>query len=350
MTSECTFVSLFTGIGGLLDFTLHRLNWRSLGMVEKEPAAQAVLRARFPDAPLMGDINDVRAADFAARPTLIVLGFPCTDTSIAAPHRLGLAGLRSGLFFEGLRILDEWDERPEWVVIENPEGVLGSNGGRDWYTVLRALADRGYGFAYRVVDGRLLGRSPQQRRRVLLVAHRDGDPRPCLSVLGLPGGRGEADPADRVVPGRRSGTRPPIADSDAGRTESGHLIFRKSARARAALDKGGYETWVPAEHANTLTTFDGGGPARQTHLVVEPDGRVRALTVTEWERLSGFPDGWTEGVMPGRGGKLVPIPDAARQKMLGNCVHLGTGEWLGEQLDVTHKAIHGIEAGTVMTA
>jgi len=270
----------------------------------------------------------------------------CTDTSIAAPHRLGLAGLRSGLFFEGLRILDEFGERPEWVIIENPEGVLGSNGGRDWYTVLRSLADRGYGFAYRVVDGRHLGRSPQQRRRVLLVAHRDGDPTPCLSVLGLPGGGGEADAADRVVARRRPGARPPIADSDAGRTDSGHLIFRKSARARAALDKGGYETWVPAEHANTLTTFDGGGPARQTHLVVEPDGRVRALTVIEWERLSGFPDDWTAGVMPDRKGNLVPIPDAARQKMLGNCVHLGTGEWLGERLVAVHAAMHGTDAAT----
>ena len=98
---------------------------------------------------------------------------------------------------------------------------------------------------------------------------------------------------------------------------------------------------MPGEYANTLTTFDAGGPARQTHLVVAPDGRVRTLTPVEWERLSGFPDGWTEGTMPGRGGKTAPIPDGARFKMLGNCVHLGTGEWLGEQLAAAHATMHG---------
>lgn len=345
MTSELTAVSFFTGIGGLLDFTLHRLALRVLGMVEKEPAAQAVLRKNFRDIPLKGDINDVHASDFPACPTVVALGFPCTDTSIAAPHRLGLAGLRSGLFFEALRIIDEWDERPEWLIIENPEGVLRSNGGRDWYTVQRALADRGYGWAYLVVDGRELGESPQQRRRILLVAHRDGSPEPCLAVLGLAGDGEEAPAADRVEQGRREGARPPVADSDC-RGRDGSLIFRKSARARAALDKGGYETWVPAAHGNTLTGFDGGGPNRQQHLVVEPDGRVRTLTPTEWERLSGFPDGWTEGVMPGRGGKLVPIPDAARYKMLGNCVALPMGEWLGERLAQAHLALHGETAAT----
>lgn len=101
-----------------------------------------------------------------------------------------------------------------------------------------------------------------------------------------------------------------------------------------------------ADRANTLTTFDGGGAARQTHLVVAPDQQVRALTPVEWERLSGFPDGWTEGVMPGRGGKTVPIPDAARQKMLGNCVHLGTGEWLGQRLHDVHVAMHATNAAT----
>jgi DNA (cytosine-5)-methyltransferase 1 len=354
MTSlELSYATAFTGIGGLLDYTLHRLGWRGYGMVEKDPAAQAVLRAHFPDVPLMGDIRHVNGTDFLGRPTVFAFGFPCTNTSIAAPNRLGLDGDESGLFFEALRLIDDLD-RPEWVIIENPEGALESNQGRDWLVVTDSLGERGYRWAYRVVDGGSLPgpyRTKQKRRRALVVARLGDDPRPCWNVLGLNEGRDEDGAADRVGEGRaREGARPPIAEADAGAGGHGELIFRKSARARAALDKGGYETWVPAEFANTLTNFDAGGPARQTHLVVHPDGRVRSFTVNEWERLSGFPDDWTKGVMPGRGGKLMPISDAARQRMCGLCVHLGTGEWLGERLDAEHKSLHATESVTVMTA
>lgn len=71
--------------------------------------------------------------------------------------------------------------------------------------------------------------------------------------------------------------------------------------------------------ANTLTGFDGGGPARQTHLIAQ-QGRVRTLTHTEWERLQMFPDGWTEG-----------LPDSARFTALGNAMHVGMAEWLGRR-------------------
>ena len=98
-------------------------------------------------------------------------------------------------------------------------------------------------------------------------------------------------------------------------------VWRKSARAQKSLDKGGWETWPRSEHANTLTCFDiGEAPGRQTHLLAQ-EGRLRTLTITEWERLCGFPDGWTDG-----------IPISARFTALGNCVHVGTGEWVADRL------------------
>jgi site-specific DNA-cytosine methylase len=96
-----------------------------------------------------------------------------------------------------------------------------------------------------------------------------------------------------------------------------------------SIAKGGYETWVPATHANTLNGFDGGLPTRQTHLVLQ-DGRLRTLTLTEWERLQCLPDGHTD----------VGIPDSARFTMLGNAMHAGMARWLGEQLVSVHSAIH----------
>lgn len=105
------------------------------------------------------------------------------------------------------------------------------------------------------------------------------------------------------------------------------MIWRKSARARKSIAAGGYETWVPADFANTLTGFDGGGPDRQTHLVAQHGG-LRAFTPTEWERLQGFADGWTDG-----------MPASARWTALGNAVHTGTSAWLARRLDAVHHRI-----------
>lgn len=112
------------------------------------------------------------------------------------------------------------------------------------------------------------------------------------------------------------------------------MIWRKSARARASIAKGGYETWKPDGDANTLTGYDGGGPLRQTHLVYQ-HGRVRTLTLTEWERLQGFPDGWTTGV-----------PESARYTQLGNAMAVPMAAWLGRRLMAVEQAVPMIATST----
>lgn len=310
-----TAVSAFAGIGGF-DEGLRRAGIATRSQIEWDPHCQTILRRHFADAVLFGDICDVIGSDLPREVDILTGGFPCQDTSIAAPHRSGLAGRRSGHFFEFTRLVDEYQRlvdacNPEWVVIENPTGLLKSNSGRDMATVVRSLEELGYGWAYRVVDGRHLG-STQRRGRVLVVGHRGGEPGPAWEVLGDAGGGGEAHRARAVGRGTLGSVPAGGAAFDA--------VWRKSARARAALSKGGYETWVADGQANTLTGFDGGGPARQTHLIAQ-HGRVRTLTLTEWERLQLFPDGWTEG-----------IPDSARYTALGNAMHVGMAEWLGRRL------------------
>lgn len=88
---------------------------------------------------------------------------------------------------------------------------------------------------------------------------------------------------------------------------------------------------MPGEFANTLTGFDGGGPNRQTHILLQ-EGRLRTFTLTEWERLQGFPDGWTEG-----------IPESARYQALGNAMHVGMARWLGQRLVAVNNALPQIE-------
>jgi DNA (cytosine-5)-methyltransferase 1 len=60
--------------------------------------------------------------------------------------------------------------QPKWIVWENVPGVLSSGKGRDFGTFLGALAELGYGFAYRVLDAQWFGVA-QRRRRVFVVAH-----------------------------------------------------------------------------------------------------------------------------------------------------------------------------------
>lgn len=323
--ADLPFYSAFAGVGGF-DLGFQRAGLRCVGQSELIESRRGVLAKHFPDTPIQGDIRDVRGSHITGDPDLFCGGFPCKDTSIAAPHRRGLDGARSGLFYDFARLVGEYlrlvdHARPRWVVLENTPGLLRSNQGRDMAAVALGLEALGYGWAYRVVDGGSLG-TPQRRERVVVVAHRGGDPRPALAVLGDEGaGREVAAPyqVGRAARGPRAVERV----GDDGRV----LIWRKSARARKSLAAGGYETWVPATHGNTLTGFDGGASTRQTHLMLQ-DGRLRTLTLTEWERLSGFPDDWT-----------ADLPTSERFSTLGDCFHVGTAEWLGTRLMAVHRAL-----------
>lgn len=321
------YVSAFAGIGGF-ERGFERAGLNPIGLIEWDKNCQRVLRTHYPTTPLMGDICDVTGRDLGGTAAIFAGGFPCQDTSIGAPHRLGLAGSRSSHFYEFARLVGEYqrlvDElNPRWVVIENPTGLLKSNGGRDMATVVRTLEELGYGWAYRVVDGRHLG-TPQRRGRVLVVGRRGGDPRPAWQVLGDGDASREVD-RPRSVSGAALGPRP------AGDPANGAVVWRKSSRPRAALSKGGFETWTADGTANTLTGFDGGLATRQTHLIAQ-NGRLRTLTLREWERLQGFPDDWT-----------APIAsDSARFTAIGNAIHTGTSEWLGRRLVAVDSTLRAI--------
>src|SRR6266508_1610509 len=107
------------------------------------------------------------------RPTLDLLtgGFPCQDLSTANTGRAGLAGARSGLFFDLARTVGAL--RPRWLLLENVPGLLHANGGRDFQAVLGTLGVLGYGLAWRVLDAQQFGLA-QQRRRVMLAGRRGG--------------------------------------------------------------------------------------------------------------------------------------------------------------------------------
>jgi DNA (cytosine-5)-methyltransferase 1 len=194
-----TGVSLFAGVGGF-DLAMQRIGIDVRAAVEIDPKARAVLARRFPETVLFNDVtevtgDDLRSTGFVPDRGVITGGFPCQDLSVAG-RRAGLAGARSGLFWEIVRLVD--DLAPRWLVLENVPGLLSSNGGRDMGVVLGALGDLGYGWAYRVLDAQHFG-VPQRRRRVFIVAGRRAGAAdyagPCSVLLEPEGVRGDSAPS-----------------------------------------------------------------------------------------------------------------------------------------------------------
>lgn len=180
-----TGVSLFAGIGGF-DLAMERAGINVVATVEWDKHAQGVLARRFRNTKLYGDITGVTgeqliSAGFDPANGIITGGFPCQDLSVAG-RRAGLTGSRSGLFWEICRLLDE--TKAQNFILENVPGLLSSNEGRDMGTVIRALEERGYSVAWRVLDAQHFGVA-QRRRRVFIIGHLGNDWRTPAEILAI---------------------------------------------------------------------------------------------------------------------------------------------------------------------
>lgn len=154
--------------------------------VEIDAFCQRVLAGQWPDAHRISDIRDVRGADWRGT-DIFCGGFPCQDLSVAG-KRKGLAGARSGLFHELVRVVDE--ARPRYLVWENVPGLLSSSGGRDFGVVLSSLADIGYFGAWRVLDSQFFGVAQRRRRLFGVFAEGDAGWRRAGAILLEPEGGG----------------------------------------------------------------------------------------------------------------------------------------------------------------
>lgn len=159
----------------------------------------------------LGDITKINGAE-APVVDVVIGGSPCQDLSIAG-KRAGLAGARSGLYMEQIRVVKEMREhdmasgrtgeflRPRYMVWENVPGAFSSNGGKDFAAVLEEairvaepeapdieVPEKGWNtwggyhdemggrwsVAWRVLDAQHWG-VPQRRHRIALVADFGGD-------------------------------------------------------------------------------------------------------------------------------------------------------------------------------
>ncbi len=189
----------------------HPLGWRPAFFSEIEAFPRAVLQHHYPQVPLHGDFTTIRAGEYAAIDVLVG-GTPCQSFSVAG-LRGGLDDDRGNLALEYLRLADRL--RPRWLVWENVPGVLSSNGGRDFGSILGGLGELGYGFAYRVLDAQFFGLA-QRRRRVFVVGYL-GDWRRAAAVL-LERHSLSGNPA----PSREAREGTPVSSSLRARANSSH--------------------------------------------------------------------------------------------------------------------------------
>ena len=253
---------------------------------------------------------------FSERPIDVLCGgTPCQSFSIAG-LRKGLDDQRGNLSLTFGAIARRY--RPTWLVWENVPGVLSSNRGRDFASILGLLSGRkitspadgwknagyvesipnAYGLAWRVLDAQHIRVDgferavPQRRRRVVLVGY-SGDWRRAAAVLfereSLSG-----NPAPRRQTGQSF-----THDATPSLTNSGRGVER-------AGDTRGQDAVIAAEVASTLYAAFGDKLGLENQHV----NSGCPLFVTHSLRGEGF-DASEDGT--GRGTPLVPVAFNSRE-------------------------------------
>lgn len=200
MENKLTYATVCSGIE-CMSAACADLPLKPVFFSEIEPFPCAVLKSHFPNVPNFGDMSSIKVSTDGKEITngsiRIILdrrldifagGTPCQDVSVVG-KRGGMqqgSGTRSSLAFEFVRLVREL--KPRYVLWENVAGVLSD---KSFPEFLTALANCGYGVAYRTLDAqwvrvadcyhedggvvRMERAIPQRRRRVWVVGCAGGD-------------------------------------------------------------------------------------------------------------------------------------------------------------------------------
>lgn len=163
-----TVLDLFSGIGGFTLGLEQTGGFKTVAFCEQDEACKRVLGKHWPTVPIH---NDVRSVPFSELAGVDVLtgGFPCQDISIGSSTKKGLDGERSGLWEYYRQCIAEL--RPRFAIVENVFALRA----RGLDRILGELAQLGYDATWSELDSQYFG-VPQRRRRIYIVAARDGIP------------------------------------------------------------------------------------------------------------------------------------------------------------------------------
>lgn len=332
----------------------------------------------------LGDITKIHG-DKIEPVDCITFGSPCQDLSIAG-RRAGLAGERSGLFMEAVRIIKEMRSStnglyPTFAVWENVPGAFSSNGGEDFRAVLEelarveqpdasiprpsgrggrwskagAIAGNGWSLAWRQLDAKYWG-VPQCRKRIALVADFGGQraaeilfertgvsrhPDESIKAWKATPGSSQASPSgcdrtgERVVYDARGNGDGKIAPTITGDHENRITDYTAIAIERKTFNEQSFSHYKESDKCSTLKAKAGNIGNGSECLVAEKAIRwiVRRLTPVECERLQGYPDDYTNiGDWTDSKGKKHKYADSPRYKALGNSIALPQWFWLVQRM------------------
>lgn len=288
--------ALFAGIGGI-ELGMQRAlgdDVETQMFCEWWAPAQAVLHARFPGVEVHPDVRELKS--LPSEVNFVTAGFPCTDLSQAG-RTVGIGGVNSGLvshLFDALRNAGARNKLPT-LMIENVPNMLALDRGEAMAYLVRELESLGYRWAYRVVDSRFTG-VPQRRRRVILIASIDLDPRAVLF----------ADDAGI-----------PLIENLASDVYGFYWTEGRSglgwAQDAVPTIKGGSTIGIPSPPAVWVPAASAG------RKFLKP-------SIEDAEEMQGFDRGWTdvESIGARRAG--------SRWKLVGNAVTVGVAQWVAGRL------------------
>ena len=285
-------IGLFAGIGGI-ELGFREAGFSAAGFCELDDAARAVLHRRF-DVPADHFWGDIASLRRLPKSDILSAGFPCQDLSQAG-RKAGIGGERSGLVEHIFRLLDS--QRVNTVVLENVSYMLRLDRGAAAAFLVDQFEQRGYHWAYRVVDARSFG-IPQRRQRVLFVASKAVDPSAVLHA-DVASGEGYDDA---------------VGDVDEDATYG--FYWTEGLRGL-----GWTKNAVP-----TIKSISCLGIPSPPAIWFPKSGMVGMPTIADTEALQGFPRGWTGPAAEGCGRKGV------RWQLVGNAVCVPMSAWLGKRL------------------
>jgi DNA (cytosine-5)-methyltransferase 1 len=305
----------------------HHMGWTPVGFSEIEAFPSQILKHHYPTIPNYGDLTKFKEWPIERGAVdLLVGGTPCQAFSVAG-LRKGLDDPRGNLALTFLALADHL--RPKYILWENVPGVLSSSGGRDFASFIGALAQLGYGFAWRICDAQFYGVAQRRKRIFLLAIAGSGNWKTAAEILferkslfgnieesdkegesitsdagtsvetsGILWSGGDQANAERVIDkagtlncnkGQRGGYicptvldraafnqgqnakyEPFIEQTETCPTLVGrgpHAVQMPFRKSKRATSTTDNETWVQADSSNTLNNFDL-GDTRTTHAVV----------------------------------------------------------------------------------